>query len=232
MKYALLFLSALLVMTSCESTRTTAYSNDYPKTDLDYAQMDMGGMDVLQESEFDNEPRTQERMIVTSAALELAVEFPDTMPEAMNRIAARFNGYVSQGGTDMAVIRVPEDKLDPAIEAISQLGKVRSRSQFGYDVSDQYRDSEIRLENALKARERYLELLARAENVEAAVMVERELERLNETIELMKGQMNQLEHLSQYATITVSIHERKKPGILGYVGLGLYHSVKWLFVRN
>ncbi|MEY3398795.1 MAG: hypothetical protein RL220_1389 [Bacteroidota bacterium] len=232
MKYTILFFLVLIIMTGCGNSRPAAAWNVYPESGSEYAQMDMGGMDLLQEGEFDNEPRTQERMIVTSAALELAVEFPDTMPEAMNRIAARFNGYVSQGGTDMAVIRVPEDKLDPAIEAISQLGKVRSRSQFGYDVSDQYRDSEIRLENALKARERYLELLARAENVEAAVMVERELERLNETIELMKGQMNQLEHLSQYATITVSIHERKKPGILGYVGLGLYHSVKWLFVRN
>lgn len=35
-----------------------------------------------------------------------------------------------------------------------------------------------------------------------------------------------------YSTITVSLSERKKPGILGYIGIGVYHAIKWLFVRN
>jgi hypothetical protein len=112
------------------------------------------------------------------------------------------------------------------------LGKVQSQSVSGQDVTDQYRDYQIRLENAEKSRDRYLELLAKAENVEAALQVERELERLNETIDLLKGRMNRMDHLEAFSTITVQIKERKKPGVLGYVGLGVYHAFKWLFVRN
>jgi hypothetical protein len=99
-------------------------------------------------------------------------------------------------------------------------------------VTDQYADFSIRLENAEKARMRYLELLEKAENVQSALLVEKELERLNETIELLKGQMNRIDHLAAYSTITVYLTEKKKPGVLGYIGIGLYKSVKGLFVRN
>ncbi|MEL6628160.1 MAG: DUF4349 domain-containing protein, partial [Bacteroidota bacterium] len=62
--------------------------------------------------------------------------------------------------------------------------------------------------------------------------VEKELERLNTELDLLKGQMKRLENLTTFATINIRHEEKKKPGPLGYIGLGLYHSVKWLFVRN
>ena len=46
-------------------------------------------------------------------------------------------------------------------------------------------DLEIRLENAEKARNRYLELLDKAETVGEVLSVEKELERLNEKIDLI-----------------------------------------------
>jgi hypothetical protein len=48
----------------------------------------------------------------------------------------------------------------------------------------------------------------------------------------MKGQMNRIDHLSTYSTITVYLKEKKKPGVIGYIGIGVYKAVKWLFVRN
>jgi hypothetical protein len=88
------------------------------------------------------------------------------------------------------------------------------------------------LDNSEKARTRYLALLAKAEDVQAALLVEKELERLNGTIELMKGKMNRMEHLVDYSTITIYISEKKKPGVIGYIGIGIFKAVKWLFVRN
>lgn len=99
-------------------------------------------------------------------------------------------------------------------------------------MTEDYLDFKIRLENAEKSRERYLELLSQAENVEAALKVEKELERLNASIDILKGKMNRIDHLSEFSTITVNLKEKKKPGPLGYIGIGLYRSVMWLFVRN
>lgn len=172
------------------------------------------------------------KKVIFHAFMDLKVKNIDTVNAKIVEIAKKYNGYTQEVGTYQTVIRVKSDNLTDAVNEIELLGKVTRKNISGQDVTDSYLDYQIRLDNAEKARKRYLELLTKAENVEAALKVEKELERLNETIDLIKGKMNRINHLSDYSTITVNIDEKKKPGIIGYVGLGLYYSVKWLFVRN
>jgi hypothetical protein len=174
----------------------------------------------------------EERKILFSADLSITVKEPVEANAQMKDIARKFGGYVQEEGTARTVIRVSSGRLDEAMAEVAALGKVTSKNLTGKDVTEEFMDLQIRLDNAQKARERYLELLAKAENVEAALKVERELERLNETIDLLRGRINRIEHLDAFATIAARWSERKKPGPLGYVAIGLYQSVKWLFVRN
>jgi DNA-binding PucR family transcriptional regulator len=213
----ILFSLALIAMTSCASQKSAAYAYD------------SGNGRSFQNSQADV---VTEKKIIYSSTIDLTVKIPDTAAVQISGIATKYKGYVQQTGTTMCVIRVEAKHLKTAMDEIALLGKVTNKSSFGEDVTDQYADYAIRLENAEKARMRYLELLARAENVQAALLVEKELERLNETIELMKGQMNRIDHLSTYSTITVYLKEKKKPGVIGYIGIGVYKAVKWLFVRN
>ena len=173
-----------------------------------------------------------ERKILFSADLSITVKEPQQANQRMKEIASKYEGYVSEEGTARTVIRVNSERLDEAMAEVAALGKVTSKNLTGKDVTEEFMDLQIRLDNAQKARERYLELLAKAENVEAALKVEKELERLNETIDLLRGRINRIEHLDEFATIAARWAERKKPGPLGYVAIGLYQSVKWLFVRN
>ncbi|TVR84739.1 MAG: DUF4349 domain-containing protein [Saprospirales bacterium] len=173
-----------------------------------------------------------ERRILFSALLGMTVENPDSANAALTLIAENFNGYVNELGTFQTVIRVKSQYFNSALEEVDKLGKIQRRSIRGLDLTEDYFDYQIRLENAEKTRQRYLVLLDRANTVQEALKVERELERINETIDLLKGRINRIDHLHEYSTITVRLSERKRPGILGYVGLGIYHSVKWLFVRN
>ena len=139
---------------------------------------------------------------------------------------------MSKSNNYSTTIEVKSTMLDTAIAEISALGEITSKNIIGNDVTDQYTDLEIRLENAQSARKRYLELLAQAENVSAALMVEKELERLNTQIDLLEGQMRSITQNVQYSSITVYLNEKVKPGILGYIGIGIYECVKWLFVRG
>jgi hypothetical protein len=178
-------------------------------------------------------PQQQEaRKILYDADLTLTVETPDSTNPYIQAIAKRYGGYVNEIGTDRSVIRVESPSLDAAIEDISQLGRLDRKSIRGQDVTEAYLDYQIRLENAQQARGRYLDLLDKATTVDEILKVEKELERLNETIDLLKGKMNRIDHLDAYATITIYLRERQKPGILGYIGIGLYRSVRWLFVRG
>lgn len=173
-----------------------------------------------------------EQKIIYSANLSLTVKQLDSANASISNIAKKYKGYVSESGTTRAIIRVESKYLKQAITDIELLGRIEWKKVIGQDVTDQYFDLTIRLENAEKARERYLQLLAKAENVEAALKVERELERLNNTIDELKGRLSKMNHLTKYSTITINLNEKKKLGVLGYVGVGMYRSVKWLFIRG
>jgi hypothetical protein len=224
-KFCLSIIS-LLLLSACVTQKAPSYA--YNGSDV----ATMGRRNELYNDMETLGGAVPDKKIIYSTYLTLLANIPDTAVVKMGEIAKRMGGYVQTSGTSMCTIRVPEEKRKEAEKEIETLGKVESKSTTGEDVTNEYADHAIRLENAQKARQRYLDLLAKAENVEAALKVEKELERLNETIELLKGQMQRIDHLAQYATITVYIKEKKKPGIIGYIGVGIFKAVKWLFVRN
>ncbi|MCG8574320.1 MAG: DUF4349 domain-containing protein [Flavobacteriales bacterium] len=174
----------------------------------------------------------KDRKILLSASLAMTVEDPDSTQAKIQQVAKKYDGYISSTTSSAATIRVKSKHFDEAINELSSFGRVDEKQLQGQDVTNEYTDYQIRLENALKARERYLELLKDAKNVSETIEVEKELERLNNTIDTLKGKLQKLDHLDQYSTIHVQLKEKKKPGLLGYVGMGIYYPIKWLFVRN
>ena len=228
MKNIFLLLSILSVL----SVGCTSSHQNYTRAD-GYQEETYGSLDKNKSALLEQENKgVQERKILYQANVRLTVKIIDTTIAQLTQIAKEHKGYVNQAGTYQTIIRVGKGEFEKALAKIEKLGKLRHKNVIGQDVTNEYSDTQIRLDNAQKARKRYLELLAKAENVEAALKVEKELERLNEKIELFKGRMNRMNHLSEYSTITIYLKEKKKPGVLGYIGLGLYHSVRWLFVRN
>ncbi len=179
-----------------------------------------------------NDNLNKNTKIIYNAQLQLTVKNPDTINTHLIRIAKKYKGYSQTIGSHYSVIRVATDSLSKAISEIATLGKLESKNISGEDVTDQYQDLQIRLDNAEKARTRYLELLQKAQNVEETLKVEKELERLNVEIDLLKGKINRLSHLTEYSTISIYLKEKVKPGIVGYIFIGIYKTVRWLFVRN
>jgi hypothetical protein len=86
-------------------------------------------------------------------------------------------------------IRVPSEKIDAFLEAISGVGTVRSRDVRATDVSKQYFDSQILLRNLEVTMKRYEEILAQAKNVQEVLVVEQELTRLRGEINRVKGEL-------------------------------------------
>src|SRR6185436_4687127 len=109
-------------------------------------------------------------------------------------LSQKYGGYVLRTGGYSSAIRVKSGNLHSAVEEVSGWGKVTDKSISGEDVTAEYTDYSIRLANADSARTKYLELLAKAESVEAALLVEKELERLNGEIDSLKGKLNALKH--------------------------------------
>jgi len=218
-KFSLLSAVMAIVLASCSSSKTLVRTPKYRGG---------SGPGYASENTFS---KGEDRTVIYNASLTIAVENSDSLNRQLINLTQEYEGYAVTLGDKSSVVRVHASKLDDAIRRITKLGKVKRKTISGDDVTEEYKDYRIRLDNAIQARSRYLELLAKAENVESTLKVEKELERLNTEIETLKAKLEGLDHLSEFSTISLTIIEKQKPGVIGYAGLGVYKAVRWLFVR-
>ncbi len=247
MKQIVFFLLALVALTACHtSQQADAYRNVRFTEGAYSADGEMGsirtgglpanygdntaGVEAANPAPGPTSAFSPDQMIIYNAYLDMTVKNVDTASARIIAVAKKYEGYVVSAGNRSTTIRVKSEHLNSALKELEVLGKVTSKNISGDDVTQQFKNLGIRLDNARKARLRYLDLLAKAEDVKAALEVEKELERLNKEIDLLESQINNLGMQVQYSRITVSLQERTRPGILGYVFVGIYKGVKWLFV--
>ena len=75
-------------------------------------------------------------------------------------------------------LRIPSDQLDAFVEQAKQVGIVTSSSISETDVTDQYTDTDRRLQAYQKQYDRVLEMMDQATTVEELIQIESELSRL------------------------------------------------------
>ncbi|MCS6880326.1 MAG: DUF4349 domain-containing protein [Oscillochloridaceae bacterium] len=160
------------------------------------------------------------RLVIKTATLSIEVE---DVAEAERRISARaqeLGGYVVSLQTNgaeagrMAVItvRVPAQRFDEALSGVEGLArKVLSRTISGDDVTEEFVDLESQLRNLEATRDRLLELLGRASEVEDALQVNQALTEVQGQIEQIQGRMKYLQQSAAFSTITVEVRPVPPP---------------------
>lgn len=228
MKNTLFLLLALVALSAC-STQARHYKRaSAPAWGSDY----WAGRGGSTDKDEAGSTFTAGQLIIYNARMEITAKNIDTANARIVSVAKKYEGFVVSVSNSFTSIRVKSENLNQAMKELESVGKVTSKNVYGEDVTMEYNNLNIRLDNANKARQRYLELLAKAEDVKAALEVEKELERLNKEIDVLEMELSNMSKQIDYSLIEISLQERKQPGILGYVFIGLYKSVKWLFVWN
>ena len=197
------------------------------------------GLSVSYESDTVSMSRSEtadnERMITYTASLTLSVKNSDEAREVREKLSENtkvYNGFIVRVTDNLITARIPADNMDNFLADARKLGKAVEERKTGIDITDQYRDNLIRLESLKNVRGRYLALLERAVNVSDILSIEKELERIITQIELLEGRIKYAELSAAYSNITVNFRERSKPGPVGWIFVGLYKGIKWLFVWN
>ena len=152
------------------------------------------------------DPAQTRRVMIYNAVMSLVVEDIQRTVETIRNEAEAVGGYMQAMDATSITDKVPAGVLRQVIAAVEKLGQVTRKEIKGSDVTDEMRDLRIRLQNAQEVRKRLVALLERADKVEDALKVERELERVTETIELLKGRIRALENKVAYSTLTVHLN--------------------------
>lgn len=147
-------------------------------------------------------------LLIYSATLTLAVFEAVKVIDAIETMAADRKGYLVQRLDRSITVRVPATTFQQTLDDIAALGDVLHRNVSVKDVSAEFRDLEMRLKNLQAVRKRLETLLDRANNVQAALAVERELSRVAGEIERIKGRLKLYSELIAFSTIRVDLRAR------------------------
>ena len=129
----------------------------------------------------------KERMLVHRGDLRVEVARPEEAMTTFRDQVVAWGGHLQSQTDHTLVVRVPVQHFEAAFAWVKQAGRVLSESRQAQDVTEEFVDLGIRLDNARKSRDRLLEVLQKADKIEDILKVEAELRRLTEEIERMEG---------------------------------------------
>jgi len=165
-------------------------------------------------------------LIIYTANITLAIYEIDATQRAIVAVANELGGFIANLDQQSLIIRIPAAKFDEFLTRVESQGRVLGRQIQADDVTEQFRDLQIRIENLSAMRQRLEAMLARAANVQEAIQVEHELERVTVELEALRGRLRFLADRVSYSTVTIRFQPLPREQLAGNVPLEL--PVSWL----
>jgi hypothetical protein len=161
-----------------------------------------------------------DRKIVKTAELGIRTEDVRRGSERVQEVAARFGGTIISSQTYRSgnsvyadlVISVPSGEFEQTLEELRGLGdEITTDTISGEDVTEEYVDLQSRERNLLAAEQTLLGLYDRADDVQDALSIQRELTGVRGQIEQVQGRIKYLDQRSDFSEISLSIRPVASP---------------------
>lgn len=176
-----------------------------------------------------------ERKIIRNAELQLESDTPEEAQQKITGVAEGKGGYIVTtqkssnprtgiGETVNMTLRVPSEKFNETLDEIRKTGsRVISESITGEDITDQFVDMQARLRSEKALEQQILEILKRANTVQEALNVQRQLADVRGKIEQMEGKLRQWDKLASLSTIKVTL---QTPTAISGSSEGFFYRLK------
>lgn len=145
---------------------------------------------------------------ITVAVFEVAASLAE-----VESVGRELGGFLARRDDNSITIRIPSARFDEAVKRLEKVGDMIHRNVTAEDVTEEFRDLEVRLRSAHAVQARLTDLLAKATKVEESVMIERELDRVSGEIDRIEGRMKFLRDRATFSTITVTFSSKAKESL-------------------
>jgi hypothetical protein len=152
-----------------------------------------------------SDPPKHARQLIYEVTLQLAVREPQADLRRAERLAASMGGWVQSVAGNVIVMRVPARALQQSTQQLESWGRVLDRHYNSTDVTAAYVDLETRIRVLKETQAQLLELLRRANTVEDALAVRKELDALTLELETALGRMRMLSEQIAFSKITLML---------------------------
>ena len=190
-----------------------------------------------------------DKKIIKTATLQVEVKNYSKYYSTMYEIVKSMGGYIAQENQsqsdfkteNIVTIKIPVMQFNEATTLlINGTGneKLKEKNIGSEDVTTQVVDTKSRLEAKRQVRLRYLDLLKQAKNMDEVLQVQKEINALQEEMEMAAGRMTYLNQSAAYSTINLTFYQvlnpsassDKEPGFL----LKLVNAFRngWIFIQH
>ena len=256
------FLFVFLFITSCDKTASTTsdvQSLNAPVHNMEIADVDQSATDTAiaggqfqstdkftQEDIPPGNPRQTKaidwsKKIIKTATISTEIKDFNLFSNQIREKVKKYGGYISseqQNTTEyrlenVVAIKVPVDQFDNAVtDLIKNVDLVEQKQVNSEDVTSEYVDGKSRLEAKKQVRQRYLELLKQAKNMSEILEVQKEINDIQEEIEMVTGRINYLGQSSAMSTIHFTYYQVLKPGVAFDKEPGFVEKMKTAIVNG
>ena len=157
-------------------------------------------------------PDVDNRMVVQNSHMSLKVSNVEENLQKINQEAEKQGGYMVDANISKpqdsvsgnTTVRVPAEKLDAFLTYCRSLAvKVVSENLKGRDVTDQFVDTQAKIDTLEKTKKKFEEILNKADKVPDILQVQRELTNIQDQIDRLKGQNKYLEQTAKMSKVTI-----------------------------
>lgn len=161
-----------------------------------------------------------DKKIIKIATLNIEVKDFNTFNNSLREKIRSTGGYIAeeeQEQSDYKIentvsIKVPVDQFDMALTQLTgNVEKINEKKVTSQDVTADYIDTRSRIEAKKQVREKYLDLLRQAKNMEEILSVQTEINGIQENIESATGHVQYLSHAAAYSTINLTYFQVLNP---------------------
>lgn len=150
----------------------------------------------------------QKRLVIYTADFSILVTKVEDSMAQLREMIDEWGGHIQTADLSQVTFRIPAAKFDLAVKMVSQMGVVMNKQLQAEDVTNEYRDVQLRIEVAEESRKRMMAILKNADKMKDIIEIEKEIRRLTEEIERMKGQLRVMADRIVYSTITVKFQAK------------------------
>ncbi len=168
-------------------------------------------------------PEEQRKLEKTaSAQLEIEQKNYESAKLTLDGIATKYNGYYTAKNeykqtygekeyrTYILTFKVPVKDFELAIADLKTAADLKSLSINSDDMTTQYYDTKAYLDNYKKEKTKLEELYDKADKIEDIIKINERLSQVQSQIDSYQMQLNNIERVTDYSTIYVTLSEERE----------------------
>lgn len=158
------------------------------------------------------------KKIIKNGDLEIQVGDIKKAHQQVNEIVKNNNAYIQTerfNNTDIAekqffTIRVPHKNFDALINSFSNgVGSVLSKNIASDDVTEEYTDVSIKLDNKKIYLEKYRDMLRSAKTTKDMLEIQENIRELEDEIDVSEGRLRFIDDRVNYSTLELMLYKEK-----------------------